>query len=152
MAGLACDICGAQLTMDASGEFAVCENCGMKHTKERIQNKVQENIGTVKIEDIDTVQEQVCNWEKMAMAAYDNTNYEEAYTYYCKILEKRVDNWMATFRKGMCIGWQSSLGNIRVNEVLGGAVDATRLLMSDERQTPELVANGKMIMAVEIYK
>lgn len=39
MAALVCDICGGKLTMGAGG-IAVCDSCGMEHTKERIQEKV----------------------------------------------------------------------------------------------------------------
>ncbi|MBR5022685.1 MAG: hypothetical protein IKY18_05755 [Oscillospiraceae bacterium] len=151
MAALICDICGGQLSMDASGDFAVCESCGMKHTKDRVKAKVQEITGTVKIDDTDAVQEQIGNWETMASTAYGNSNYEEAYTYYCKILEKKVDYWFATFRKGMCLGWQSNLANIRVSEVLGGIVDATKLLLTDEEQTDKLKADGKLAMTVELF-
>ena len=49
MAALTCDICGGNLAMNESGEFAVCESCGMKHTKERVKNKVQEVKGVVEI-------------------------------------------------------------------------------------------------------
>lgn len=50
MTALKCDICGGSLSMDASGEFATCDNCGMKHTKERVQTKVQEIKGNVSVE------------------------------------------------------------------------------------------------------
>ena len=49
MSALVCDICGGNLAMDASGEFAVCESCGMKHTKERVRTKVQEIQGVVEV-------------------------------------------------------------------------------------------------------
>ena len=52
MAALTCDICGGNLTMNESGEFAICESCGMKHTKERVKVKVQEVKGTVTIEGV----------------------------------------------------------------------------------------------------
>ncbi len=50
MSALTCDICGGNLAMNESGEFAVCESCGMKHTKERVKVKVQEVRGTIQIE------------------------------------------------------------------------------------------------------
>lgn len=40
MAAMQCDICGERLTMDVSGEFAVCDFCGMKHPKERLMKMV----------------------------------------------------------------------------------------------------------------
>lgn len=49
MAVLQCDICGGKLKM-SSGEVAVCESCGMEHTKERVQEKVQEIKGIVQVE------------------------------------------------------------------------------------------------------
>lgn len=151
MATLTCDICGGMLSMDPSGDFAVCESCGMKHTKDRVKAKAQEITGTVKIDDSDAIKEQISNWEKMAGDAFSNSNYSEAYTYYCKILEKRVDYWFATYRKGMCMGWQANLKNMHANEVLGGVVDATKLLYADETQTDSLKANGTLIMATEVY-
>lgn len=48
MSALQCDICGGKLKM-SSGEIAVCESCGMEHTKERVKEKVQEIKGTVEI-------------------------------------------------------------------------------------------------------
>lgn len=49
MSALTCDICGGNLAMNESGDFAVCESCGMKHTKERVKVKVQEVKGVVEI-------------------------------------------------------------------------------------------------------
>ena len=46
---MVCDICGGILSMDASGEFAVCENCGMWYPKERLQEKVQRAKDSVEI-------------------------------------------------------------------------------------------------------
>lgn len=40
MASMQCDICGKRLTMDVSGEFAVCDYCGIKHPKARLMKKV----------------------------------------------------------------------------------------------------------------
>ena len=151
MATLTCDICGGLLSMDPSGDFAVCESCGMRHTKERVRAKAQEITGTVKIDDTDAVKEQLSNWEKMANAAFNNRNYSEAYTYYCKILEKDVGNWFATYRKGMCMGWKANLNNMRANEVVGGVIDAQKLLYADEKQTDSSKADASVIMAKEVY-
>lgn len=40
MASMQCDICGERLTMDVSGEFAICDYCGIKHPKARLMKKV----------------------------------------------------------------------------------------------------------------
>lgn len=49
MAALTCDICGGNLTMNESGEFAICESCGMKHDKRRVKAKVQKISGVVEV-------------------------------------------------------------------------------------------------------
>jgi hypothetical protein len=54
MAALTCDICGGSLSMDASGDFAVCESCGMKHTKDRVKAKIQ-GIGGSSVKPAQTV-------------------------------------------------------------------------------------------------
>lgn len=40
MAAMQCDLCGERLTMDVSGQYAVCDFCGIKHPKERLMRKV----------------------------------------------------------------------------------------------------------------
>ena len=49
MSALICDICGGKLAV-GSGGIAKCDSCDTEHTKERVQEKVQEIKGTVKIE------------------------------------------------------------------------------------------------------
>jgi len=44
---LVCDVCSGNLIMDESGEFATCEYCGMKHYKQRMQQKKKEISGAV---------------------------------------------------------------------------------------------------------
>lgn len=61
MAALTCDICGGNLTMNESGEFAVCESCGMKHDKRRVQVKVQEITGVVEVTKGEAEKERLLN-------------------------------------------------------------------------------------------
>ena len=49
---LKCDVCGGTLTMQGGGQGAVCEYCGMKYAIPRLQEKVQEIRGTVKVEGV----------------------------------------------------------------------------------------------------
>lgn len=57
MALMQCDVCGKALTMDVSGEFALCEFCGVKHPRERLIEKVKEVNGEATVEDEATVSE-----------------------------------------------------------------------------------------------
>lgn len=40
---LKCDICDSSLTMQADGKVAICDNCGMKYSIERIREKLQQS-------------------------------------------------------------------------------------------------------------
>ena len=148
---LICDICGGKLSMDQSGEFAVCENCEMKYTLDRLKAKFQEDTRTVKNYNSNEIEEQISNWEKLADDAYRNSNFSEAYTFYCKILEKNAKHWFATYRKGMCIGWQTNLETIKANVVIGGINDATELLCANEIKSDASKAYGLYTMALEFY-
>lgn len=57
MALMQCDVCGKALTMDVSGEFALCEFCGVKHPRERLIEKVKEVNGEATVEEEATVSE-----------------------------------------------------------------------------------------------
>ena len=37
---ICCDICNGELTVARGGQYAVCEQCGMKHTIERVKEKL----------------------------------------------------------------------------------------------------------------
>lgn len=155
MKQLVCEMCGSTDLIKQDGVF-VCQACGCKYSVEEarkmmIEGTVDVSGSTVKIDETEAINEQVSTWEKMAGDAFNNSNYSEAYTYYCKILEKRVGYWFATYRKGMCQGWQANLKNMHANEVLGGVVDATKLLYADTTQTDVLKANGTFIMATELH-
>ena len=50
MSVLTCDVCGGSLSIDAGGKTATCDCCGMKHSMERMREKVQEIKGTVSIQ------------------------------------------------------------------------------------------------------
>lgn len=155
MKRLTCEMCGSTDLIKQNGVF-VCQVCGCKYSVEEarkmiIEGTVDVSGSTVKIDRTEEINEQIAIWEKMAGDAFDNKNFSEAYTYYCKILEKRVTYWFATYRKGMCIGWQGDLKNMHTNEVLGGVTDAIKLLVDDETQSDSSKANGLLLMAQEVH-
>jgi len=51
MATLTCDLCNGKLVMGTGG-VATCESCGIEYSKDRMQEKAQENKGTVEISNI----------------------------------------------------------------------------------------------------
>lgn len=89
MQALQCDICGGSLAMDSTGEFATCESCGMKHDKRRMQQKVQEIKGTVKIDGTVRV-EGVANVDNLLVRArdcFDKEEFQKAKEYCEKVLD-----------------------------------------------------------------
>jgi len=136
MAALVCDICGGKLAM-GSGGIAVCDSCGMEHTKERMQEKVQEIKGTVRIDNSHMTD----NWMKMGHAAASAGNHQEAYEYFTKVIEVEPENWRAIYEKGKAGAWQSTLGNLRTAEIYQGiksALDIIGHLDLAEGETTEL--------------
>lgn len=115
MAVLVCDICGGKLTM-GSGGLAVCDSCGIEHTKERMQEKVQEIKGIVRVDNSHMVE----NYLSLAQNAYDSSNQAEAESYCNKIIEIDPNHYRAWMLKGKSAGWQSTLQNPRFAEAVSG--------------------------------
>jgi hypothetical protein len=111
MVALICDICGGKLSMGAGG-IAVCESCGMEHSKDRIREKIQEDKAMVIIDNSHMID----NYLTMAENAYESSNYSEAETYCNKVIEIESQNSKSWFIKGKAAGWMSTLGKIRFSE------------------------------------
>ena len=96
MSALICDICGGSLMMDVGGEFASCEYCGMKHDKRRIQQKVQEIKGTVRVEGLVQV-DGIGNEQALIDYAYSfvDINISEAENTFKKVLQINPANHFA---------------------------------------------------------
>jgi len=83
MAAITCDICGGTLSMDASGDFALCDSCGMKHTKDRIKTKAQEVTGTVAVSNIAGIESLM----KRGNLALEDGKWREANDFFDKVLD-----------------------------------------------------------------
>lgn len=125
MAALVCDICGGKLSMGTGG-LAVCDSCGMEHTKERVQEKVQEIKGVVRIDNSHMID----NYLGMAQSAYSSNNQAESESYCNKIIEIDPQNYQAWILKGKAAGWQSSIANDRI-------LEASRCFLAGIDNAPE---------------
>lgn len=128
MAALACDICGGKLSM-GSGGIAVCDSCGMEHTKERMQEKVQEIKGVVRVDNSHMIE----NYLGMAQNAFDSSNQAEAESYCNKVIEIDPNNYQAWLLKGKSAGWQSTLQSPRFSETVSCFSKAIVNSPGDER-------------------
>ncbi len=142
MKRIVCEMCGSNKLIKRGGIFE-CQYCGCQYTLEEARKLLVE--GTVKVDESD----KVANWMKMADSAFNNSSWSEAYGYYCKVLEVYPDEWRSIYRKALSLGWQSSVGNIHINETLGGVTDAYRILV-DSDNTDQFKALGIVSMELEM--
>lgn len=97
MAALVCDICGGKLVMQ-SGGVTKCDSCGMEYTKERIQEKIQEIKGTVKIDGpVETVKGDAEKERliKTAQNCFRKGAFDEGNKMFEKISEDYPNEWRA---------------------------------------------------------
>lgn len=142
MAELVCDICGGKLSI-GSGSVATCDSCGIQHTKERMQEKIQEIKGTVKIDNSHMID----NWMRMGISATKVGKYKEAYVYFTKIIEIDPANWRAIFERGKIALRQSDSGISEFNQSIDIVLNIISGIKTDE---PKLV-DIKNEIALEVF-
>jgi hypothetical protein len=118
MKQMVCEMCGGTDLVKQDGVF-VCQTCGTKYSVEEakkmmIEGTVDVSGSTVKIDNTDAIE----NYFKMAENAYESSNYKETENYCNKIIEIDPDNYKAWLLKGRSAGWQSTLGNLRIEEAV----------------------------------
>lgn len=117
MKQLTCEMCGSTDLIKQDGVF-VCQTCGCKYSIEEAKKMMVEGtvevVGTVKVDNTAAIE----NYLDMARNALDASNYSEADNYCNRIIEMDIANWEAWFIKGKAVGWQSTLGNIRITETI----------------------------------
>ena len=136
MAALVCDLCGGKLVMGTGG-IAVCDNCGMEYSADRIKEKIQEMKGAVPVDNSHMIE----NYLEMAQIAKDADNNAEAESYCNKILEIDPTNYRAWMLKGEAAAWQSTLKNSRVDEGVAAFIKAINNAPDDVKD--ELVEKAK---------
>ena len=99
-----CTSCGAVQSISQNQN---CDFCGniieLESASDNYKNIVQSETG---------------NLMQMAETSLDATNYEEALTYFNRVLEKDISNSDAWLGKGISIVYTSKLGDIKINEAI----------------------------------
>lgn len=117
MKQLTCEMCGSTDLIKDGGVF-VCQTCGCKYSIEEAKKMMIEGtvevVGTVKVDNTSAIE----NYLDMARNALDAGNNKEADEYCNRIIEMDTTNWEAWFIKGKAVGWQSTLGNVRISETI----------------------------------
>lgn len=98
MGVLKCDVCGGTLCIDQGGKTATCDFCGVKHSTQRMREKVQEIketvniIGEVQSRQTETVSD-VQQWKQMMKKYMNVFDYKSALSIAKKILETVPSDW-----------------------------------------------------------
>ncbi len=109
MQALKCELCGSNDIVKHDGLF-VCQHCGTKYSPDEAKKIVVE--GTIKINNIDSAQ----NYLVLARNALKANNYRDAEAYSNKVLEIEPKAGDAWFIKGVAVGHQNSVSEIRIKE------------------------------------
>ena len=124
-------MCGGTDLIKQDGVF-VCQSCGTKYSIEEAKKMMIEGTvavsGIVKVDDT----EKVKNFFKMASNAYDAGNKQESENYCNKIIEIDPENADAWLLKGISAAWQSTLGNLRMDEFMSCVSNAFQYATSIE--------------------
>ena len=133
MKRLTCEMCGSTDLIKQDGVF-VCQTCGCKYSIEEAKKMMVEGTvevtGTVKVDNSAAI----TNYLDMARNAMEAGNNKEADDYCNKIIEMDVTNWEAWFIKGKAVGWQSTLGNIRISETINAFSKALENCPEDKKE------------------
>jgi len=105
-----CPECGADIQVPADRDSIKCMYCG----KDIIVRQAVQAVAGPSAQ----------NWMKLAAAAEDAGNHEEAYRYFTRVLEVEPGNAEAWLGKAIAAGWGSNLRSDRLGEMLSGIEQA----------------------------
>jgi len=118
-----CPSCGGPNTLLDSSTDQLCVFCGTGF----VPQEVEDNTTKIKPENDKTY-----NWMVMAETAKEGGDYEEAISYFNKILEEDSSHSASWFGKGTSIIWNSKLGDIKMSEALTNYKNAIKFSRGKE--------------------
>ena len=121
-----CTSCGGELMLPSTQENAICNYCGSRF--------IVDSSPTSPKKEID-------NLLKLAIAAEESNNTQEAYEYYTKVLEYEPDNYYAWYGKSISAGWLSKVSKPRIVEMIRGVTRAIELTPVEFKE--ELIINAE---------
>lgn len=108
-----CPECKASIKLDDSKPFGFCLSCGAKIAFCVSVGKADSsNTGT------NNSQALISNYMNLAVSASKAKNQEQCELYCNKIIELDFNNYAAWALKASAAGWQSSLNNLRIEEMI----------------------------------
>lgn len=103
-----CPECKASIKLDDSKPFGFCLSCGSKIALSTAQ---QNNSGP-------GMEQLITNYAQLALNAAKAGNYEQSEMYCNKIIELDGTKAAAWALKATAVGWQSTMSNIRIDEMI----------------------------------
>jgi len=135
-----CPQCGGELQLDNQKVTGFCMHCGSKII-------VEEAIRAVRIDNSHMVD----TWMKLGVSAGKAGNLREAYEYFTKVVEVDPENWLAIFYKGKSAGFQSSIANPRINELIH-AINEANALIVQAKLTEQQLSNARNMFAATLVE
>lgn len=143
VSSLTCDLCSGTLEMGVGG-LATCNDCGMKYTRDRMQEKLQEMKGAGAGSSPVASGPSIENLRELAAHALESNNLDEAEAYASRIIEADPSDYQAWSIKGQAAGWQSSLKNMRILEAANCFAKAVELAPETFRDHVEEHVSGQI--------
>lgn len=146
MKAMVCELCSSNEFVKQDGMY-ICQHCGTKYSPEdakkmmvEVKGTVDVSGSTVKVDNSALIE----NYYKMAESAYDSSNQKEAESYCNKIIETEPENYKAWLLKGKAAGWQSTLGNLRLEEAVNCFSKAVDNAPDDDKERVKTEAASEL--------
>ncbi|MEE3491539.1 hypothetical protein [Ruminococcus sp.] len=138
-----CELCDGTEFKKENGMF-VCQGCGTSYSVEEARGMMREVEGdapasagapAVSVPIGNPNQAQIDNILVLASTAYEAQNYKETENYCNRAIELDVSCYKAWNLKGKAVGWQSTIGNLRIEEAAHSFCKAIDFAPEDERDS-----------------
>ena len=140
MKKIVCELCEGTVFDKVDGRF-VCKGCGTSYSAEEARGMMREVEGEEPVATGASVmpqanpnQQQLDNILMLATSSYEADNNAEAENYCNQAIVLDAMCYKAWFLKGKAIGWQSTLGNNRMEEAAHSFCKAIDFAPEDEKE------------------
>jgi tetratricopeptide (TPR) repeat protein len=128
-----CPNCGADLRLPEDKKVLKCMYCGKDIIVEEAIKKAEPLLE---------------GYLALARTAKNSKNYKEAYAYYNKVLEVNPMNYESWLGKAVCAGWQSTIDDFKVQEVITNFESAIKYSPAEVKAS---VINETNIVLVSLF-
>lgn len=152
MKKIICELCEGTVFDKVDGRF-VCKGCGTSYSAEEVRGMMREVEGeeatTVETPSpsmprVNPGQQQLDNILMLAISSYEADNNSEAENYCNQAIVIDATCYKAWFLKGKAIGWQSTLGNNRIEEAAHSFCKAIDFAPEDEKEDLKFQASEEL--------